>query len=146
MVQPVMIRAQQHQVGQLGGAAVFPVPDVMGMQATGGTTARNRAHAVAMLQRAAKPPVDQAGCPAGTNDLAVTFEPDFAGGITRQVAVFGLGEQRTQMQCRSALLNVDVHDHGGVLPVWPAGRLGVPARLDQAHKRLGGARQRGPLI
>jgi hypothetical protein len=29
MVQPVMIGADQHQVGQLGGAAVFPVPDVV---------------------------------------------------------------------------------------------------------------------
>ena len=75
----------------------------MGVQTTGGATARNRAHAVAMLQRAAKPPVDQPGRPAGTNGLAVTFEPDFAGGITGQVAAFGVGEQRTQMQCRSAL-------------------------------------------
>jgi hypothetical protein len=79
MVQPVMIRADQHQVGQLGGTAVFPVPEVMGVQTTGGSTARNRARAVAMLQRAAKPPVDQPGRPAGTNGLAKPFEPDFAG-------------------------------------------------------------------
>ena len=118
----------------------------MGVQTTGGATARNRAHALAMLERSAKPPVDQAGGPAGTNDLAVTFEPDFTRGITGQVSAFGVGEQRTQMQCRSALLNIDVHHHGGVLPVWPAGRLGVPSSLDQAHKRLDGARQRGPLI
>ena len=50
------------------------------------------------------------------------------------------------MQRGGALLNIDVHHHGGVLPVWAAGRLGVPAGLDQAHKRLDGARQRGPLI
>ena len=119
MVQPVMIRADQHQVGQLRGAAVFPVPEVMGVQTTGGATARNRAHALAILQRAAKPPVDQAGRPAGTNDLAVTFQPDFTRGITRQVSAFGLGQQRTQMQRRSALLNVEVHHHRGVLPVGP---------------------------
>jgi hypothetical protein len=29
VVQPVVIRADQYQVGQLGGAAVFPVPEVM---------------------------------------------------------------------------------------------------------------------
>src|SRR6516162_5409588 len=143
---PVMMMAEQHQVGQLGGAAVFPVPEVMGVQTTGGTTARYRAHAVAMLQRAAKPPVDQPRRPAGANDLAVTFEPDFTRGLTGQVSTFGVGEQRTQMQGGSALLNVDMHHDGGVLPVWAAGRLGVPASLDQAHKRLGGVRQRGPLI
>src|ERR1700758_2680548 len=31
MMQPVMVRAEQHQVGQFGGAAVFPVPEVMGV-------------------------------------------------------------------------------------------------------------------
>ena len=50
------------------------------------------------------------------------------------------------MQGRSALLRVDMHHHGGVLPVWATGGLGVPAGLDQAHKRLVGGRQRGPLI
>ena len=39
-----------------------------------------------------------------------------------------------------------MHHHGGVLPVWPAGRLGVPPGLDQAHERLDGARQRRPLL
>ena len=29
VVQPMVIRAYQHQVGQLGGATVFPVPDVV---------------------------------------------------------------------------------------------------------------------
>ena len=141
-----MIRAQQHQVGQLGGTAVFPVPQVVGVQTTGGTTARNRAHAVAVLQGATKPPVDQPCHTAGTNDLAVTFEPDFTRGITRQVSAFGIGQQRTQMQCRSPLLDVDVHHHGGVLPVRAAGRLGIPARLDQTQKRLDGGRERGPLL
>ena len=143
VVQPVVIRAYQHQVGQLGGAAVFPVPDVVCVQTAGGTTAGNRAHGVAVLERAAKPPVDHAGRSAGADDLAVTFEPDFTRGITGQVSALGVGEQRTQMQRGGALLNVEVHHHSGVLPVWAAGRLGVPAGLDQAHKRLDGARQRG---
>src|SRR5947209_824057 len=99
-----------------------------------------------MLQRSTKPPADQAGRPAGTNGLAVTFEPDFTRGITRQVSTFGVGEQRAQMQCRSALLNVDMHHHGGVLRVWAAGCIGVPACLDEADKRLAGARQRWSLI
>ena len=120
--------------------------DVVGVQPTGGLTAGNRARAVAMLKGAAKPPIDQPGRPTGSNDLAVTFEPDFTGGITGQVSTFGIGEQRTQMQCAHTLLNVDVHHHGGVLPVWPAGRIGVPAGLDQAHERVAGGGQRGSLI
>jgi hypothetical protein len=31
VVQPVVIWADQHQVGQLGGTAVFPVADVVGV-------------------------------------------------------------------------------------------------------------------
>jgi len=45
-----------------------------------------------MLQGAAKAAVDQPRRPAGTNDLAVPFEPDLGGGITRQVSVFGVSE------------------------------------------------------
>ena len=86
-----MIRAQQYQVGQLRRAAVFPMPDVMGMQTPGRVTARNRAHAVAVLECAAKPPADQAGDPTGANDLAVTFKPNLTRGITRQVTTFGIG-------------------------------------------------------
>src|ERR1700728_3691825 len=99
------------------------MPDVMGMQTPGRVTAGNCAHAVAVLECAAHPPIDQRGGATGANSLAVTFEPDFAGGITRQVSTFRVGEQRTQMQCRSALLNVDVEHHGGVLPVGAAGPL-----------------------
>ena len=118
----------------------------MGVQATGGTAARNHAHAVAILQRATKPPADQTGRPAGTNGLAVTFEPNFTRGITRQESPFGVGEQWTQMQGGSALLNIDMHHHRRVLPVWTAGHLGVPSSLDQTQKCLGGAGQRGPPI
>ncbi|VBA33961.1 hypothetical protein LAUMK13_00378 [Mycobacterium innocens] len=146
MVQPVVIRAEQHQIGQLGGTAVFPVPEVVGVQTTGRITAGNRARAVAVLEGAAKPPVDHAGRPAGTNDLAITFEPNFTGGITAQVAAFGVGQQRTQMQCGGALGHVEMHHHRGVLPVGAAGHLGIPSGFDQTHKRLDGGRQRRPLI
>ncbi len=107
MVQPVVIRAYQYQVEQFGGTAVLPVPDVVCVQTAGGTTTRNRTRGMAVLQRAAKPPVDLAGRPAGADDLTVTFEPDFTGGITGQVSAVGLREQRTQMQRRGALLNVE---------------------------------------
>ena len=50
------------------------------------------------------------------------------------------------MQRSDALLNVEMHHHGGVMPVGAARGLGVPAGLDQTHERLTGARQRGPLI
>ena len=40
VVRPVVERAEQDQVGQFGGAAVFPVPDVVGVQSAGGPAAR----------------------------------------------------------------------------------------------------------
>ena len=95
-----------------------------------------------MLECAAKPPVDLAGRPAGADDRTVPFEPNLTRGITGQVAAFGVGEQRTQMQRAGALLDIDVHHHSGVLPVRPVGCLGVPSGLDQAHERLEGAWQR----
>ena len=146
MVQPVMVRAYQHEIDQLGGAAVLPVPEMVCVQTAGGTTTRNRTRGLAVLQRAAQPTIDQPGRPPGTDVLTVAFEPDFTGGITGQVSAFGVGEQRTQMQRRGALLNIDMHHHSAVLPVRPAGRLGVPPGLHQAHKRVGGVRQRWPLI
>ncbi|VBA47027.1 hypothetical protein LAUMK13_05760 [Mycobacterium innocens] len=146
MVAAVVIRAEQHQIGQLGGTTVFPVPEVVGVQTTGSAAPGNRARAVAVLEGAAKPPVDHAGRPAGTDELAITFEPNFTGGITAQVAAFGIGQQRTQMQRRGALGHVEMHHHRGVLPVGPAGHLGIPSGLHQTHKRLDGARQRRPLI
>ena len=77
MVQPVVIRAHQYQVEQLGRAAVLPVPDVVCVQTAGSSTTGNRARSVAVLQCAAKPPVDLAGRSARADDLAVTFEPHF---------------------------------------------------------------------
>ena len=59
-----------------------------------------------------------------------------------QVAAFVVGEQRTQMQCGERSFDVDVHDHGGVLPVRAARDVGVPAGLDQAHERVHGVRER----
>ena len=94
MVQPVVVGAHQHEVVQLGASAVFPVPDVVGVQTAGGTAAGNHAGAVAVLERTTQPTVDLSGRPPGANDLAVTFEPDFAGGIAHQVSAFALGEQR----------------------------------------------------
>src|ERR1700752_5157537 len=107
------------------------LPDMGCVQTAGGTTPRNRTRGMAVPQRAAKPPVDLACRSAGADALAVTFEPDFTGGITGQVLAFGLGEQRTQMQRRGALLDVDVHHHSAVMPVRAAGHLGVPPSLHQ---------------
>jgi hypothetical protein len=53
MMQTVVIGTHQHQVAQLGGAAVFPVPDVMGVQTAGGSATGNRARGVAVLECAA---------------------------------------------------------------------------------------------
>ena len=146
MVQPVVIGAHQHEVGQLGEAAVFPVPDVVGVQTAGCPAAGNHAGAVAVLERAAQPAADLSGLPPRADDLAVTFEPDLAGGVTGQVAAFVVREQRAQVQRGDVPLDVEMHDHGGALPVRPAGHLGVPAGLDQAHERVHGVGQRWRLL
>jgi hypothetical protein len=118
------------------------VPDVVCVQTTGSAAAGHRAGGLAVLEGAAKPAVDQPGRSAGADDFAVTLEPDFTGGITGQVSVFGVGEQRAQMQRGGALLYVDVHHYGGVLPVGAPRRLRVPSGFDQADKRLDSAWQR----
>jgi hypothetical protein len=89
----------------------------MGVQIAGGATARHRAHAVAVLQGAAQPPIDHPGGTPGADGLTGAFEPHLAGGITGQILAFGLGEQRTQMQGRGAPLHIEVHHHRGVLAV-----------------------------
>ena len=92
MVKPVVIGTQQHKVGQVGGAAVFPVPDVVGVETAGGPATRNDAGAVAVLQGAAKAPIDHPGRPPRTDDLAGTFEPHFAGGIAAQVTAVSVAQ------------------------------------------------------
>ena len=79
-----------------------------------------------MLERAAKPPVDRTGRPPGTNDLAVAFEPDLTGGITGQVAAVGVAEQRTQMQGRGTLFNVD----GEIVESGPVELRGQPGAFE----------------
>jgi hypothetical protein len=91
MVQAVVIRTQQHQVVQFGRAAVFPVPQVMGVQTAGGPATGHRAAAVAMLQRATQPAADRSGGTPGADDPTLTLEPGLAGGITCQVSALVLG-------------------------------------------------------
>ena len=90
MMQPMMIGADQHQVVQLGKAAVFPMPDVVGMQTTSGATTGNRARAVAVLQGTAQPTADQPRRPPGADDLPVPFKPHLTGGITHQISALSL--------------------------------------------------------
>ena len=59
MMQPMVIRTEQHQVVQLGRPAVLPVPDVMSVQTTGGPAAGHRAGPVAVLEGTAQPPTDR---------------------------------------------------------------------------------------
>jgi len=52
------------------------------VQTAGGPTAGHRSAGVAVLERAAQPPVDHPGCSAGADELPVALEPDFTAGIT----------------------------------------------------------------
>ena len=133
MVQPVVIGAEEHQVRQLGCAAVFPMQDVVCMQTAGRSATRNRARGMAMLKRTAKPAVDQTGRPPGADDLAVTFEPHFARGITGQVSAFRLGEQRTQMQRSRPFFDIQ-----SITTVvwWPWGRRATSASHPVSTRRM----------
>ena len=86
----MMIGTDQHQVGQLGGPAVFPVPDVVRVQTAGGPAARHRARGMAVLQGTAKPAADHPRRPPRPDHLAVTFEPHLTRGITGQVLAVGV--------------------------------------------------------
>jgi hypothetical protein len=92
---------------------------------------------MAMFQRAAQPAVDRPRRPPRADGLPVAVEPDFAGGVTGQILSLGVGQQRTQMQGGGEVFDVQMHDHGGVLPMGAAGGVGVPPGLDQPHERLG---------
>lgn len=116
------------------------------MQAPGGPTAGNHAAAVTVLEGTAKPAADSTGGAGGADDLAVALEPHLKGGITQQISAFVLRQQRAQVQCCGVLLNIEVRHHGGVLPVGPAGGLGVPSGFDQAQERIRGGRQGRCLI
>ncbi len=140
MVQPMMIGAQQHQVVQLGGAAVLPVPDVVGVQTPGGATPGHRAGRMAILQGTAQPAADQPGRPPRPDGLPGAFQPRLTRGITSQVAPISVRQQRPQMQRRDLVLDIHMHHHRGVLPVRPGSHLGVPAGLDQAQERVTGVR------
>ena len=91
MVGPVVIGADQDEVVQLGGAAVFPMPNVVGMQTAGGPASGYHAAAVAVLESAAQAAADLSGFPSGADHLPVAFEPDLAGGITGQIAAVIIG-------------------------------------------------------
>ena len=124
-MQPVVVGADQNEVSQLGGAAVLPVADVVGMQTAGGPAPGHHTAAVAVLEGAAQPAVDHPRRAAGTDDFTAAFEPDLASGIAGQVLAFGVGEQRAQMQRSDPFLDVQMHHHRGLLPVRPAQALSV---------------------
>ena len=95
----------------------------------------HRAGGVSVLERTTQPPVDRPRRATRPDHLSVAFEPHFTGGITQQISAIRISEQRTQMQRREALLDIEMHHHRGLLPVRAARRLGVPPRIDQTHER-----------
>ena len=84
VVQPMMVGAEQDQVVQFGGPAIFPVPNMVRMQAPGRSATGNHAAAVAVFQSAAQPAADLAGAASGADGLAVALKPEFVGGVTQQ--------------------------------------------------------------
>ena len=134
VVQAVVVRTDEDEVVQLGQAAVLPMNQVMGVQAAGRAAAGHHTTAIPMLQRPTQPPVDRARRAAGADRAPGPFEPHLTGRITGKVLALDVGEQRTQMQRTHMLVDVDVHDHRGVLGVRAPRHLGVPAGGDQLHE------------
>ena len=91
-MRPVMVGADQCQVPQFGGAAAFPVHQVVRVQGSGGPAAGHHAGAVAVFQRPAQPPIDGAGRSAGADHLSVPVKPHLARCITGQIAGIGIAE------------------------------------------------------
>lgn len=145
MVCPVVIRADEHEVLEVGGAAVFPVHDVMGMKAACCPTAGNHTAMVAVFQGAAQSAADGPRGPSRANGLTVAFQPYLAGGVAQEVLAFLVGEHRTQMQCGDAVLDVQMHCDRGVLTVRAARHFSVPAGFDQAHEGVDIVRERPRL-
>ncbi|BBY16410.1 hypothetical protein MLIT_20020 [Mycolicibacterium litorale] len=119
---------------------------VVGVQAAGGAAAGHHTGAVAMFEGAAQPPTDRPGATAVADDLAVAFEPCFAGGIAEQVAAVGVGQDRAEMQGGDAVFDVDMDDDGGVLAVGAARHVSVPAGFDQTHEPVDRGRKRWRLF
>ena len=142
----MVIRTHQDEVVQLGEAAVFPMPNVVRVQATSRAATGHRTRGVTVLEGTTKAPVDHPSRPARADDLPVAFEPHLADGVAGQILALGVGEQRPQMQRGDPVFDVQMHHHRGVLPMGSAGGVGVPPGLDQPHERLTGTRHRRPLI
>ena len=147
MVQPVVIRAEQDQVVQVGGAAVLPVPQVVGVQAAGGSAAGDHTAVVAVLQGAAQPAADAAGGASRADDPCR-----------------GVGTTPHRWRHRSGIGGRPrrAADPGAARPALCRGR-GAPRRwcaapwgrraasvsqpvFDEAEERIDGAGERGPPV
>ena len=142
VVQPVMVRTDEDEIVQLGQAAVLPMLEVVGVQAASRAAAGHHTAAIPMLQRPTQPPIDCARRAPGADRVPGAFEPHLTGCIAGQVPALGISEQRPQMQRPDLLVDVDVHDHGGVLAMRAPRHLAVPAGGDQLHERIHGIRHR----
>ncbi len=119
--------------------------DVVGVQTAGRPAPGHHAAAVTVLQHPPQPPTDLAGGPPGPDDLPVTVKPDLTVRLARQVPAVTVGQHRAEMQCRGAALDVQVHDHGGVLPMRAPRDIGVPPGVDQADEAVHGSGKWGHL-
>ena len=116
-------------------------------RSAGGPAAGDHAAAVAVFQGAAQASADLPGRPPGADDLAVAFQPDLAVRLAHQVPAVLLGQKRPQMHSGVAAFDVQMHDHGGVLPMRAACHVGCPTRpppRSSTHPRRSGTAAPAP--
>jgi hypothetical protein len=115
VVSGVVEPAQGEEISGVGGSAVFPVVDVVDLQAGGAVAAGDGAAAVAVFDGASELSVDVAGLASGVERGAGGVVGDGAdGGVAEEVAalVVGQGEAEVGHQLRAvgSGLEVEVHE------------------------------------
>ena len=106
------------------------------MESAGGPAAGNRAAAIAVFQCATQAAADGACRPTGADHHAVTFEPDFASRIAREVLPVSPRQHGPQVQRRDSLVDVEMDHHGGALAVRTPLRLDIPAGFNQPQEGI----------
>ena len=144
MGQPVVVVAEQHEVGQFGAPAVEPVPHVMGVQAfeSGLRAAGTGTAAVAAQQR---PPLGLGrAAPAATDGegLAPLLQHDYGGGLAEHAAGLGAGDRGAALE-EGAPGGGVVGEHAGVdvhhdLASWRVAGPAVHAHAGLGERAEGG--------
>ena len=94
--EPVVPSAEKDQIVQVGGSALAPVEDVVGVDPGGPSAAGEPASPVAGLEQPSQPPGDRHGPPSHPDDPVVPLDGAFDDRITGQPSGGVVGYQGAQ--------------------------------------------------